>query len=283
MRSTHSTEAKPRGRLIYRQNRWTRLTHWTWAACLFFLLFSGLQIFNAHPKLYIGKESGFAYDNAILSIGAVQENGTAKGVTTIFGAEFNTTGLFGLSGPQDNLQFRAFPAAMTIPSYYDLGTARVVHFFFAWLLVITLSVWAIAGFLNGHIRRDLAVSKADLKSLPQDIKDHARLRFHHTGRYNVLQKFAYGGVLFILFPAIILTGLAMSPSVNAIIPFLNDLLGGRQTARTIHFGAMLLLFGFFLVHMAMILAAGPINELRSIITGWYRLDPENPGKEINHG
>lgn len=283
MSSMTSDTATPRGPLVYRQNRWTRLTHWMWAACLFFLLFSGLQIFNAHPKLYIGKESGFAYDNAILSIGAVNSENGPRGVTTLFGAEFDTTGLFGVFGPEEKRQFRAFPAAMTIPSYYDLGTARVVHFFFAWLLVGTLFVWAAAGFLNGHIRRDLALSGADLKSLPRDIKDHARLKFHHTGRYNVLQKFAYGGVLFILFPAIIITGLAMSPSVNAMIPFLNDLLGGRQTARTIHFAAMFLLVGFFVIHMLMILAAGPTNELRSIITGWYRIDPEYPDKENNNG
>jgi thiosulfate reductase cytochrome b subunit len=282
MSSADSTRNDGKGSLIYRQNRWTRATHWTWAACLFFLLLSGLQIFNAHPKLYIGKESGFAYDNAILSIGAVQENGAPKGVTKVFGAEFDTTGVFGVSGPEDNRQFRAFPASMTIPSYYDLGTARVVHFFFAWILVITLFVWALAGFLNGHIRRDLALTTADLKSLPQDIKDHARLRFHHTGRYNVLQKFAYGGVLFVLFPLIIITGLAMSPSVNAMVPFLNDLLGGRQTARTIHFAAMFLLVGFFVIHMLMILAAGPINELRSIITGWYRTDPETTHKETGN-
>ena len=154
-----------------------------------------------------------------------------------------------------------------------MGTGRLIHFFFAWLLVFTLLVWGAAGLWNGHIRRDLAISGSDLKTLPKDIADHARLRFHHNGRYNVLQKLAYGGVLFVLFPAIIITGLAMSPGFNAAMPWLNDLLGGRQTARTIHFFAMFLLVSFFFIHMAMILAAGPVNELRSIITGWYRTDP----------
>lgn len=267
------TANKSRGALIYRQNRWTRGTHWLWAISLLFLLMSGLQIFNAHPALYIGKQSGFQFDNAVLRIDAVEFNGKPKGVTEILGAEFDTTGIFGVSGTEERPVFRAFPSELTIPSYYDLGTARVVHFFFAWLLVATLTVWAMASMWNGHLRRDLAITKTDLKSLPQDIADHARLRFHHTDRYNVLQKFAYGGVLFILFPAIILTGLAMSPSFNAVMPFLNNLLGGRQTARTIHFLSMALLAGFFLIHMAMILAAGPVNELRSIITGWYRTDP----------
>ena len=79
------------GALIYRQNRWTRTTHWLWAVCLFFLLLSGLQVFNAHPTLYIGKESGFQYDNAVLSIKAVEVDGKLQGVTTILGAKFNTT------------------------------------------------------------------------------------------------------------------------------------------------------------------------------------------------
>ncbi len=110
-----------------------------------------------------------------------------------------------------------------------------------------------------------------------DIANHARLKFHHTREYNTLQKLAYGGVLFVLLPLMILTGLAMSPSMNSVLPFLNEVLGGRQTARTIHFTVMALLVMFFIVHMLMILAAGPINELRSIITGWYRTDAPADG------
>ncbi|TIP32244.1 MAG: hypothetical protein E5X69_30675, partial [Mesorhizobium sp.] len=85
------------------------------------------------------------------------------------------------------------PAWATIPSYYDLGTARVVHFFFAWILTTTLLVWLIAGLINGHIRRDLAPRLSDLRKLPRDIVDHAKLKFHHTREYNTLQKMAYGG------------------------------------------------------------------------------------------
>jgi thiosulfate reductase cytochrome b subunit len=69
----------------------------------------------------------------------------------------------------------------------------------------------------------------------------------------------------------------MSPGMNAALPFIPELFGGRQTARTIHFAVMLLLVGFFVIHMLMIVAAGPINELRSIITGWYRTDPPASG------
>ena len=267
---------KVKGPLIYRQSRWTRLTHWSWAICLFFLMGSGLQIFNAHPTLYFGKQSGFEFQNAVLDIGLGAEGNEDIGVTTVFGHMFNTTGVLGLSGASSLTQEdRAFPAWATIPSNRSLATGRIVHFFFAWTLLITLFIWLVAGLINGHVRRDLVPSVADIKNLPKDIADHARLRFHHTKEYNVLQKFAYGSVLFVMLPLMILTGLTMSPNFTSFFPFLLDLFGGRQTARTIHFGVMLLLVGFFVVHMLMILAAGPINELRSIITGWYRIDAQS--------
>jgi len=259
----------PAGPLVYRQSAWTRVTHWIWAVSLFFLLLSGLQIFNAHPALYIGDESGIAYDNAVLSIGAEARGGAVVGVTEVLGARITTTGVLGVSDGS----VRAFPAWATLPSVRDLATGRVIHFFFAWILVGTLLVWLLASLINGHLR-DVVPGRADLRALPRDIREHARLRFHHRRRYNVLQKLAYAGVLFVLLPLMIATGLAMSPGANAIFPWLTDALGGRQTARTLHFVVMLLLVGFFLIHIAMIFAAGPLNELRSIVTGWYRTDPD---------
>ncbi len=261
----------PRGPLIYRQKLVTRVTHWVWAVSLFFLMLTGLQIFNAHPSLHIGKESGFAYDNAILEIGARQDGEALRGVTRVFGAEFDTTGVLGVSGGEA----RAIPASLTIPSYQSLATGRVIHFFFAWVLVGTLTLWLVASALNGHLRH-LIPTFADLRALPRDLADHARLRFHHTARYNVLQKLAYASVLFVALPLMILTGLSMSPGFNAAAPWLLDLFQGRQTARTIHFLTMLALIGFFAVHIAMILLAGPLNEMRSIVTGWYRTDGDKP-------
>jgi thiosulfate reductase cytochrome b subunit len=261
------------GRLVYRQSAWTRLTHWIWAVALFFLLLSGLQIFNAHPTLYVGDQSGFGFDNEVLAIRAENTPEGPVGYMRVFGQRFDTSGVLGLSWIDDTPVGRGFPAWATIPSYQDLATGRVVHFFFAWILVATLVVWLVASLANGHLRRDLAPRLDDLKRLPGDIASHARLKFHHAREYNTLQKLAYAGVLFGLLPLIILTGLAMSPTMNAAIPLLADALGGRQTARTLHFAAMLLLVGFFVVHMLMILAAGPINEMRSIVTGWYRTDP----------
>lgn len=262
------------GPLVYRQKLWTRLTHWIWAASLFFLLMSGLQIFNAHPTLYVGAQSGFSFDNEVLSLRAKRSEDGVVGITRIFGHEFDTTGVLGASTYNDQVVSRGFPPWATIPSYQDLGTGRVVHFFFAWVLVLTLLAWLIGSLINGHLRRDLSLGAKDFRNLPRDILDHAKLKFHHTREYNALQKLAYGGVLFVVFPLIIATGLAMSPTMNAAVPFLADMFGGRQTARTIHFGMMLLLVAFFVVHIAMIVAAGPINELRSMITGWYRTDPE---------
>ncbi len=257
----------PQGPLVYRQRLTTRITHWIWAVCLFFLMLTGLQIFNAFPSLHVGQESGFDYDNAIFAIGAREVGGEVQGITRILGAEFDTTGVLGVSQGE----VRAFPAAVTIPSKTSLATGRVIHFFFAWVLVITLALWLIASALNGHLRQ-LVPTLADLRALPRDLKDHARLRFHHGASYNVLQKLAYASVLFLALPLMILTGLSMSPGFNAVAPWLLDVFGGRQTARTIHFLTMLALVGFFAVHIAMILLAGPLNEMRSILTGWYRTD-----------
>lgn len=257
----------PKGPLVYRQRLLTRLTHWAWALSLFFLLLTGLQIFNAHPSLHIGKEAGFEYDNAILEIGARQDGDMLRGVTRVLGVEFDTTGVLGVSDGEA----QAFPAALTIPSTQSLATGRVIHFYFAWMLVGTLILWLIASALNGHLRQ-LVPTLADLRALPRDLLDHARLRFSHGASYNVLQKLAYASVLFVALPLMILTGLSMSPGFNAAAPWLLDLFQGRQTARTIHFLTMLALLGFFAIHMAMILLAGPLNEMRSILTGWYRTD-----------
>lgn len=257
------------GPLIYRQTLLTRATHWVWAVSLFFLMLTGLQIFNAYPSLHLGNESGFEYDNALLEIGARQVGDAVQGYTRIGPWVFDTTGVLGVQG--DAVQ--AFPAALTIPSNQSLATGRIIHFFFAWVLVGTLAVWAVASAISGHLRQ-LVPTGRDLAALPRDLADHARLRFHHGRGYNVLQKLAYAGVLFVALPLMILTGLSMSPSFNAIAPWLLEVFGGRQTARTLHFVVMLALVGFFIVHMLMIVAAGPLNELRSIVTGWYRVDAE---------
>lgn len=276
--------AKPKGPLIYRQSIFTRVTHWVWAICLFFLLLSGLNIFDGHPTLYIGQQSGFTnlqtgdqhLDNAWLDIGAVNTDNGARGQTTILGHSFDTTAIgLGVSGDPASPDFRAFPGAVTIPSYYDLATARVIHFFFAWILVATLLVWLVASIFNRHIA-GIPPTPRDLTHLPRDILNHLRLRFEHGRQYNVLQKLAYSAVFFILFPLIILTGITMSPGMDTVFPWLLDLFGGRQTARSIHFLTMSALVAFFVIHIVMVVLAGPFNEIRQMITGRYRASASVP-------
>jgi thiosulfate reductase cytochrome b subunit len=258
------------GRLIFRQGGVTRLTHWVWAVVMFFMLLSGLQIFQARPNLYIGSQSGFGFENSILDIYAVNTPSGPRGQTKLFGQPFDTTGWLGMTGSAAHPNFAAFPAWATIPSYRDLATGRVVHFFFAWILVGTLFIWLVSALTSGHLWRDIILKPRDFRELPRDIIDHIRLRFTHGRTYSPLQKIAYFGVLVIAFPLIILTGLAMSPGMDTAWPWLLEVFGGRQTARTIHFLTMLAFVLFFVVHIIMVLLANPINELRSMITGYYR-------------
>ncbi|MGY2733785.1 cytochrome b/b6 domain-containing protein [Sphingomonas sp. UYP23] len=261
----------PGGELIYRQRWPVRVWHWLNALAVTVMLMSGLMIFNAHPQLYWGQYGANA-ERPWLAIGSTNKVGYLRlGSVTI-----PTTGVLGLSGDGDAV---AFPALVTIPSSYDLAGARQWHFAFAWLLVGPGILFWLWGFATRHMQHDLAPSTEELRprNLWRDVKDHARLRFH-TGdaarRYNVLQKLSYVGVIFGLLPVMALTGLTMSPGIDAAWPWLLDLFGGRQSARSIHFICAALLVGFVIVHLAMVILAGPLNELRSIVTGWYRLPGE---------
>lgn len=269
----HAAETDPK--LVYRQAGVTRLTHWVWAVTMFFMVVSGLQIFNARPNLYIGLQSGFGFENSILDVTAVNTPTGAQGQTKLFGQTFNTTGWLGMSGDPANPDFVAFPTWSTIPSYRDLATARVVHFFFAWILVGTLALWLLNALITGHLWRDIILKPRDILGLPRDIIDHIRLRFEHGKTYSPLQKVAYFGIFVVAFPLIILTGLTMSPGMDAAWPWLLELLGGRQTARTIHFITMVAFVLFFVVHIIMVVLANPINELRSMITGYYKTNTEH--------
>jgi thiosulfate reductase cytochrome b subunit len=132
--------------------------------------------------------------------------------------------------------------------------------------------------MNGHLWRDVVPRPRDLRRLPHDIVSHLRLKFPRGRSYNVLQKLSYAAILIVVIPGMVLTGLTMSPGVDSAWPWLLDVFGGRQTARLLHFGGMLVILVFFLVHILMVIAAGPIDEMRSMITGWYRGDPT--GEEI---
>ena len=270
----------------YRHSAVVRATHWINAVALLVLLMSGLQIFNAHPALYLGSISDF--DHPVLVIGTEQKpDGSARGVVQAFGHTLDTTGVLGLSRGRGGVaSARAFPAWMTLPPWQSLAEGRRFHFFFAWIFVINTLVYAAWALLGGHVRRDLLPSWRDLRAIPHEIRQHARLRFP-TGeaarRYNVLQRLTYLVVIFVLFPALVLAGLAMSPRMDAAFPQLLTLFGGRQTARTVHFIAAFSLLAFVLVHLAMVVLSGAWNNVRSMVTGRYVIDvPETAMNETRH-
>jgi thiosulfate reductase cytochrome b subunit len=260
--------------IVYRHAAMIRLTHWVGVVCVTLLLLSGLQIFNAHPALYLGQASDFR--QPIASIGAGEKDTRQIGATKIFEYSFNTTGFLGLSGSSNDDQ-RAFPAWLTLPGYQDLAAGRRWHFFFAWLLFLDALIYLIYSIVSGHVWRDLVPSAGQLRHIGTSILDHLRLRFprgEESRHYNVLQRLTYLVILFILVPLLILTGLTMSPGLDAAFPFLTDALGGRQTARTIHFICAFTLVGFAIIHVVMVLLSGVWNNMRSMITGWYVIKPE---------
>ena len=262
---------------VYRHRLPVRISHWLNAPFLIILIMSGLQIFNAHPALYWGDRSDL--DQPLLSIRPVQtEGGEVKGITTILGHQFDTTGVLGYS---DGMR-RAFPAWATIPSAKWLAMGRQWHLFFAWLFVINGLVFTAYALASRHATRDLTPTGSELRSIGKSIKDHLILR-HPTGdgakRYNVLQKLAYAGVLFIVAPLIVLTGLAMSPTIDTAFPWLLTVLGGRQAARTIHFLTCFSFVGFIVIHVLQVILTGFFNNIRSMVTGWFIVKHEGVSHE----
>ena len=274
--SVNVAPAAPRGRIIYRHTLLVRVTHWINAVCLAVLLMSGLQIFNAHPALYWGNRSEF--DKPLLTMAAQQDSSgsVVKGVTTILGKSFTTTGVLGASRDESGqLSERGFPGWITIPSYQDLATGRRWHFFFAWLLVLNGAVYVVNLFVRRHLR-DFLPSGRELRSIPEAIWDHLRLHFPKGDaalHYNVLQKLAYLSVIVALL-ILVLTGLTMSPGIDAAFPWLVSLFGGRQSARTIHFIIAFYLVGFVVVHIVMVLISGFLNNMISMVTGRYAIEED---------
>ena len=264
------------------RHRWPlRLMHWLNLACMLAMVGSGLQILNAHPALYWGDTSHFG--TPLLAAQAMRENGQLRGVTRIGSATFDTTGVLGVSDDAQGAPTSAVvPGWAMIPSWRDLAAGRHWHFFFAWLWVINGVVYLAWSLASRHLSRDLTMQRRDWRGIGHSILDH--LRFRHpegeaAARYNPLQKLAYLIVIFVLAPLIILTGLAMSPQMDTAMGWFLALVGGRQSARTLHFTAMSLFVLFAVVHVLMVIYAGPINEMRSMITGRFRV--RYPAAESN--
>jgi len=264
----------PAKRVVYRHALIVRITHWVNAVCVLFLLMSGLQIFNAHPHLYWGEVSTFNAQNqptnTFLSIASrTYADGTREGFVRLMGNDIVTTGFLGLSRFQGELEARAFPALMTLPSARDLATGRLWHFFFAWIFVINLLVYVFYGLAGRHFWRDLLPSRDQWRSLGRTVWDHMRLRFHHGDtRYNILQKLTYI-IAILALVVMIVSGLAMSPGMDAKFHWLPEIFGGRQSARTFHFLSATIVVLFAIVHIILVLISGVWNNLRSMITGRY--------------
>ena len=274
---TEAVAARTRAEVIYRHRLPVRIMHWINVLALTVLFMSGLNIFEAHPALYWGKSS-YTGRPAVLEIGAREDAaGQPEGYTRILGHEFVTTGFLGVHRTADGMTVDAFPPWLTIPSARWLSAARSWHFFFAWLFVINglcNLAWTIA---SRHLARDLLPTDADLRGIGASIRDHLRLR-HPAGeaakRYNVLQKLAYLVVIFVLLPLVVLMGLGMSPRLDTLFGGWVDVFGGRQSVRTLHFIVAWLLVAFAAVHVFEVIVTGLWNNVRSMITGRYRVPPE---------
>jgi thiosulfate reductase cytochrome b subunit len=213
-----------------------RVTHWVNAVALTLLLMSGLQIFNAHPNLYWGDSS--------------------------------------YTGQPPLLQTDGFPSWITVPSNQWLAMGRRWHLFFAWVLVVNGVTYLTYSIASRHLSRDLGITSTDWRSIGRSFAEHLRLHRPHgdeARHYNVLQKLTYLAVIFGLLPLMIITGMAMSPGLDSLWPGWVDVLGGRQSARTLHFITAWLLVLFAMIHVFEVLVTGFWNNLRSMITGRYRI------------
>ncbi len=260
------------GRVVKRHSAITRITHWLGALAMLVLVMSGLAIFNAAPYLDASDLSDPAH--RVLSIGAQSPvTGEPVATTQIFGLHLATTHVLGYTdNGQGGESARAFPGWITFPGYQDLADGRRWHLFFAWVLTIA----GIAYLIFGLLRRDLGL----LILRPSDLPKMLPMQLYYFGlrkeppvhgKYNPLQKAGYTLVLFGLVPFVVLTGLALSPGVDAIAGPLTALLGGRQFARLWHFAAMLALIGFTFGHVFLVASTGVVNNMRSMTLGTYRL------------
>jgi thiosulfate reductase cytochrome b subunit len=223
-----------------RHSALVRLTHWLTALCFVALLVSGTEIVISHPRFYWGE------------VGNVM-----------------TPSLFELPIPASRA---------SVPTGYGFvlpdqnGWSRSLHFQTAWVAVLIGLLYVLSGLSTGHFRVNLVPAGSDLKwpSLSRVLADHIRFKppaEAEATSYNALQRLTYLGVIFLLFPLMIWTGLAMSPAVASAFPSIVTLLGGHQSARTIHFLGFAILVFFLLIHVVMVCRAGFRNRVQAMITG----------------
>jgi thiosulfate reductase cytochrome b subunit len=235
-----SAAAVPTRAVTARHSALVRVTHWITTLCFLALLVTGVEILISHPRFYWG-EAG----------------------------NINTTPLFKIPIPASRA---------TVPTGYGYvlpdqnGWSRYLHFQTAWVLVLTGLLYVISTLFSGHLRKNLLPAGADLswRACATEIAHHVRFKrpsAREAWSYNLLQRLTYLVVIFVLFPLIIWTGLAMSPAIASVFPDAVSVLGGQQSARTIHFFVTVFLVLFLLVHIMMICLAGFKNRMRAMITG----------------
>ena len=218
----------------------TRITHWLTSICFIALLITGIEILISHPRFYWG-ESG----------------------------NVGTTPLFKIPIPSSR---NMVPTGYGYVLHDQNGWSRYLHFEAAWAAVLTALLYGVYGLVTGHFRKNLLPARADIswRALSSVIAGHLHFKRPadaEASSYNVLQRLTYLAVIFILFPLIIWTGLAMSPGVISAFPALVTTLGGQQSARTIHFFVSVLLLLFLFVHVFMVWRAGFATRMRAMITG----------------
>ncbi len=262
-------------RLVYRHTLPIRLMHWINVIALSLMFFSGLQIFNASPVLSWGNRT--VPGRELLALDARQDPaGHMVGVTRIGQHQFTTTGVLGVSNGSDGVPVaRGFPSWLTVPGPNWLAMGRRWHFFFAWVFVLNGLCYIGYALVRRHLQRDLWPTRSDWRGIGRSIWDHVRFK-HPQGaealRYNILQRLAYLIVVFVFGIGIVLMGLAMSPRMDAVLSPLLTLVGGRQSARTIHFIIAWAFVAFLLVHVFEVLISGVFNQLRGMITGYFAID-----------
>jgi thiosulfate reductase cytochrome b subunit len=229
-----------------RHSALVRITHWITTLAFFALLLTGIEILISHPRFYWG-ETGNVHTEPLFKIPIPSSRATVP------------TG-YGYVLPDQN------------------GWSRYLHFEAAWVLVLTGLLYVLWGLVSGHFRRNLVPGRSDAswRALVLCVGQHLRI-VRSTGNttYNSIQRITYLAVIFVLFPLIIWTGLAMSPAVASACPMLVSILGGQQSARTIHFFDTVLLVLFLVVHIAMICIAGFRQRMRGMTTGGPAQRTEN--------
>jgi thiosulfate reductase cytochrome b subunit len=226
-----------------------RVTHWITTVCFFALLVSGVEIVISHPRFYWG-EAGNVLTPSLFELPIPASRPSVP------------TG-YGFVLPDQN------------------GWSRYLHFQAAWVAVLTGLLYIVSGLVTRHFRKYLLPAGPDLTwgALSRVLANH--LRFKPPGEaeawsYNVLQRLTYLLVIFVLFPLMIWTGLAMSPAIASAFPVTVTVFGGQQSARTIHFFGTVFLVLFLLVHIVMVCRAGFRNRTRAMITGRARAQKEHP-------